>query len=77
MRCGNTLSHWVFKISNDIYWGVPPTLENKQTEPDKVKLFVNYMFLHKTGILQNTKLKRIYATSVLLFHESFLGIIGN
>ena len=42
-----------------------------------VKLFVDYMSVKKSGIMHNTKLKRILASSVLAFHKEFLGIIGN
>ena len=45
---GKTLAHWLFKISNDIYGVVPPTLDNIQTEPEKFHLFVESLFVHKT-----------------------------
>ena len=47
MRCEKTLSCRFFKVSNEIYWGVPPALDNIKTEPDKVKLFLGSMFVHK------------------------------
>ena len=48
MRCGKTLDHWFFKQSNDIYGGVPTTIDNIKTEPDLLNLFVNLLFFHRT-----------------------------
>ena len=62
---------------NDIYWIFPLTLDNIQIEPDKVKYFVDSLFSQKTGIMHNTNLKHLLAASVMIFHESFIGIIGN
>ena len=70
-------SHCFFKVSSEIYGSVPPTLDDIQTEYEKVKLFVNSTFIHNTGIQNNTQLKRILAASFLIFHDAFLGIIGN
>ena len=72
-----TLSHWFFKVSNDIYGGVPPTLDGIKTEHEKVKLFLYSLSFNKTGIMHNTKLQRIIISYILIFHEAFLGIIGN
>ena len=76
MRCGKTLDHWFFKKANDIYGGTPPSLDNK-TEPDFVNLFVDYLFCHRTQITHKTKFKCILAATVLIFHDAFLGMIGN
>ena len=38
---------------------------------------MNSRFIHNTGIQHSTKLKRILAASVLIFHDAFLGIIVN
>ena len=35
------------------------------------------LFFHRTQLTYKTKFKRILATTVLIFHEAFLGIIGN
>ena len=64
-------------MSSEIYVGVTPTLYDIQTESEKIKLFVNSIFVHNTGIQHNTNLKRILAASVLRFHDEFLGIIRN
>ena len=65
----NTLSRWLFNVSNDIYCVIPQTLDDIQTDTEKVNVFVNYMFVHKTGIMHNTKLKWILAASVMIFHK--------
>ena len=44
---------------------------------EKVQLFVNTIFAHNTGIHYKKKLKHILVASVLIFHDEFLGIIGN
>ena len=77
MRCGNTLAHWLFKQSDEIYGGTPPSLDDIKTEPESVKLFVNVLFFHRTHIRQNTKFKNILAPTVLRFHGSFIEVIGN
>ena len=77
MRCGKTLSHWLFKHSNEIYGGTPSSLDNIKTEPESVKLFVNALFVHRTHISQNTKFKNIIAAIVLRFHGSFIEVIGD
>ena len=77
MRCGKTLSHWLFKQSNEIYGGTPPSLDDIKTEPELVKLFVNALFVHRTHISHKTKFKNILAATVLRFHGSFLEVIGN
>ena len=77
MRCGNTLAHWLFKQSDEIYGGTPPSLDDIKTEPKSVKLFVNVLFVHRTHIRQNTKFKNILAPTVLRFHGSFIKVIGN
>ena len=77
MRCGKTLAHWLFKQSNEIYGGTPPSLDNIKTGPESVKLFVNALFVRRTHISQNTKFKNILAATVLRFHGSFLDVIGN
>ena len=50
MRCGKNISHWFFKQSNEIYGGVPPTLDDIKIEPDLVSLFVDSMFFHRTQL---------------------------
>ena len=77
MRCGNTLDHWLFKQSNEIYGGTPPSLDNIKTEPESEKLFVNAIFVHRTHISHKTKFKSILAATVLRFHGSFIEVIGN
>ena len=76
-RCGNALAHWLFKQSNEIYGGTPPSIDDIKTEPESVKLFVNALFVHRTHISQNTKPKNILAATVLRFHGSFIEVIGN
>ena len=77
MRYGKTLVHWFFKISNEIYGVFPPTLDDIQTEPKNLKLFVDSIFVQKTRITHTTKLKRIIADSIMIFHQAFSSIIGN
>ena len=43
-RYGKTLAHWFFMVSNDIYGGASPTLDNTKTEPEKVIFFVDDLF---------------------------------
>ena len=50
MRCVKTIDNWFFKQSNDIYGGVPPTLDNMQIEPDLVKTIVDYLFVQITQL---------------------------
>ena len=57
MRCGKTLSHWFYKVSSEIYGGVPTTLDDIQTESQMVHLFVDSLFVHNTGF----QLKKIEA----------------
>ena len=47
MRFGKILSHWFFKIYNESYWGFPKIIDDIQTEPENVKLFVYSLYLHK------------------------------
>ena len=77
MRCGKTLAHWLFKQSNDIYGGTPPSLDDIKTEPKLVNLFVDALFVHRTHIVEKTKLKHILVATVLRFHGSFLEVIVN
>ena len=77
MRCGKTLAHCFFKQYNDIYGGIPPTLDNTKTEPYLVNLFVDLMFVHIAQLTHKTNLKSILAATVLIFHYTILGIIGN
>ena len=77
MRCGNTLAHWFFKQSNDIYGGTPPSLDDIKTEPELVNCFVDLLFLYRTNITHKTKFKLILDATVLIFHDEFLGIVGN
>ena len=35
------------------------------------------MFVHRTQLTHKTKFKRILAAPVLIFHDVFIGIIGN
>ena len=63
MICVKTLSHWLFKQLNEIYGGTPPRLDE--------------LFVHIIHTTHKTKFKRILAASVLIFHGSFLEIIGN
>ena len=77
MRCGKTLSRWFFNQSNYIYGGVPPTIDNIKTELDLVNYFFDSLIFHRTQLTYKTNFKRILATTVLIFHEAFLGIIGN
>ena len=77
MRRGKTLTYWLFKRSNGIYGGTPPSLDDIKTEPKLVKLFVNALFVHRTHIRHKTKFKIILAATVLRFHGSFIEVIGN
>ena len=72
MRRRKTLAHWLFKQSDEIYGGTPPSIDNIKTEPKSVKFFVNALFVHRTHISQNTKFKNILAATVLRFHGSFI-----
>ena len=77
MRCGKTLAHWLFKQSNEIYGGTPPSLDDIKTEPELVNLIVDALFVHRTHIMDKTEFKRILAATVLRFHGSFFEVIGN
>ena len=77
MRCGKNLSNLFYKVSSEIYGGVPPTLDDIQTESQMVHLFVNSIFVHRTGLRYRKKLKHILAASILQFYDAFIGIIGN
>ena len=77
MICGKALAHWLFKQSNGIYGGTPPSFYNIKTEPESVKFFVNALFVHRTHIIHKTKFKSILAATVMRFHGSFLEVIGN
>ena len=77
IRCGKTLAQWFFKQYNEIYWGIPPSLDNIKTEPELVNLFDDSLFAHRTQLTHKTKFKRILAATVLRFHGSFLEVIGN
>ena len=77
MRCVNTLAHWFFKQSNDIYGGTPPRLDDIKIEPESVNFFVYLMIFHRTELTHKTKFNRILADTVLIFHDAFLGIIGH
>ena len=60
-----------------VFIGCPSNPWQYKTQPDKVNLFVGSLVFHKTGIMHNIKLNRILAASVISFHETFSGIIGN
>ena len=77
MKCGKTLSHWFYRVSNDIYSGVPPTLDDVWNESQMVHLFVDSIFVYNNGLCYKTKLNHILAASVLRLYDAFLGIIGN
>ena len=77
MRREKTLFHCFFKKTNGIYLGATPTLDNKKTEPDLVNFSVDSLFFHITQLTYKTKFKRILAAVVLIFHDVFIGIIGN
>ena len=68
VKCGKTLSRWFLKVSNDMYGDVPPTPDDIQTEPDKVKLFFDSLFLKKTGLMHKKRLKRVISASVMRFN---------
>ena len=57
--------------------GVPPTLDNIKTEPFLVKTFANYLFAHRTQLTTKTKLKPILDATIMIFHDTFRGIICN
>ena len=75
-RCGKTLSHLFFKVFNEVYGSVPPTLGYIQTESHMV-LFLNDIFVHNTGLRYKTRLKHVLAASVLIFYDAFIDIIEN
>ena len=77
MWCEKALANWFYKVFSDIHGSFTQTLDDIWTEYEKVQLFVNSRFIHNTGIQHSTKLKRILAASVLIFHDAFLGIIVN
>ena len=77
MRCGKTLACWFYKMSSEIYGGVPLTLDDIRTDSQMVYLFVNSIFVNNTGLWYKTTLKHILASYVLLFYDIFLGIIVN
>ena len=77
MICGKTLSLRFFKQSNEIYGGIPPSLDNIKTEPELVNFFVDSLFVHRTHLTHKTKCNSILAATVLRFHYAFLGIIWN
>ena len=68
MRCGNTLAHWFFKQSNEVYGGTSPSLDDIKTEPKFVNLCVDSLFFHRTHITNKTKFKRFLVATVLRFH---------
>ena len=41
MRCGKTLAHWLFKQSDEIYGGTPPSLDDIKTEPELVSFHIS------------------------------------
>ena len=71
------LAHWLFKQSNDIYGGTPPSIDNIKTEPELVNFFVDALFFHRMHITHKTNFKRILAAIVLRFHGLLLEVIGN
>ena len=76
-RCGNTLAHCFFKLANEIYGGTPTSLDNIKIEPEFAILFVDLLFVQRTHITHKTKFKLLLADTILIFHGSFLEIIGN
>ena len=50
MRYGKTLAHCFYKVSNEIYGGIPPTLDYTRTESHMVHLFADSLFVHNTGL---------------------------
>ena len=47
MRFGKTLSRRYFKVFSEIHGGVPTTVNDIITEPHKVKLFSESIFVKK------------------------------
>ena len=58
---GKNLSYWLFKQSNEIYRGVPTTLDDIKTAPDLVICFVNYLSFHRTQLTHKTNFNHILA----------------
>ena len=50
MKCGNNHAPCLFKQLNEVYWGVPPTLDGIKTEPDLVNLLVDLIFVYRTQL---------------------------
>ena len=74
-RFGNTLFHWLFKQSNEIYGGNPPKSWRYQN-----RTWIGEFDCWCTLCPQNAhygQFKRILAATVLRFHGSFLEVIGN
>ena len=46
-RCGKTLANWFYKVSSEIYGGVPHTLDDIRTGSQMVHLFINSLFFTK------------------------------
>ena len=77
MICGKTLSYWLFKQSNEIYRGVPTTLDDIKTAPDLVICFVNYLSFHITQLSHKTNFKHILSATILIFDDALIGITGS
>ena len=50
--CVKTLAHWFFKIWMK-FLGLPPTLDDIKTEPEKLNMSVDSLFVNKTWIMHN------------------------
>ena len=56
--------------------GVPPTLENKKTEPDLVHLFVNSLFFHRAQITHKKSSSVFLLLLFLYFMINVLELLG-
>ena len=73
--CGKTLTHQYLKLANDIHGEVPPESDDIKTETDKFMVFVDSLFVNKTGILHNNDFNTILYSTIMWHRRPFFEII--
>ena len=76
MRYGQNIDQWFFKQSNEIYGGIPPTLDNIKTEPELVNFFVDSMFFHRHKSHKKQSLRVFLLPMFLDFMMHLLELLG-